>query len=129
MGGAIAASSDPLNCTIMSPFASALTDRVTLTAGIAHVNTRTEYLGEEERSLTTLFPTVVAILPYKRVSFMTGLFLEKEGRLTFAATDTAYGESTISTTGGRHPSTQSLFWCLPAFIVGFWCPRGSFFPP
>lgn len=91
MGGAVAASRDPLDCTVMSPFASALADRVTLAAGFAHMNTRTDYLGEEKRSLTTLFPTVLAIIPYKRVSFMTGLFLEKEGRLTFALTDSEYG--------------------------------------
>jgi len=92
MGGAVAASRDPLTCNVMSPFASALTDRVTLTAGLVHLNTLTDNQGKEERSIVTLFPTVVAIIPYKRVSFMTGLFLEKEGRLTFALTDSAYGD-------------------------------------
>ena len=91
MGGAVAASSDPLDCTVMSPFASALADRVIITVGIAHTNTRTDNLGEEIRSLTTLFPTVTAIIPYKRVSLMAGLYLEKEGRLTFVLTDNAYG--------------------------------------
>jgi hypothetical protein len=91
LAGAVAASSNPLNSTVMSPFASALADRVTLTAGFSHLNTRTDNLGEKKRTLVTLFPTVVAIVPYKRVSFMTGLFLEKEGRLTSALTDSAYG--------------------------------------
>jgi hypothetical protein len=63
-----------------------------LTAGIAHLNTRTDNLGKRERSLTTLFPTVSAIIPFRRVSFMTGLYLEKEGRLTFTLADSAYGE-------------------------------------
>ncbi len=91
MGGAVAASRDPLDCAVMSPFASALADRVIITAGFAHMNTRTDNLGEEKRSLTTLFPTVSAIIPYKRVSLMAGLYLEKEGRLTLTLTDNAYG--------------------------------------
>ena len=91
MGGAVAASLDPLDCAVMSPFASAMAERLTITAGLAHINTRTDNLGEENRSLTTLFPTVSAIIPFKKVSFMTGLYLEKEGRLSLALTDTAYG--------------------------------------
>lgn len=92
MGGAVAASSDPLACSVMSPFASALAERVTVTAGFAHTNTRTENAGEKERTLDTLFPAVSAIIPYRMISVMAGLYLEKEGRITLALADSAYGE-------------------------------------
>lgn len=92
LGGATLAGSDPLSCAISNPFASALADRVTLTAGIAHVTTRTDNLGKEESTINTLFPTLTAIIPYKKVAFMTGLYLEKEGRLGLAFSDSAYGD-------------------------------------
>jgi hypothetical protein len=92
MGGAVIASTDPLDCAVSNPFASAWADRVTITAGISHLNTMTETPGEDKRSINTLFPTLTAIIPYKWMSFMTGLYLEKEGRLELALTDTSYGE-------------------------------------
>jgi hypothetical protein len=91
MGGAVAASRDPLDCSVMSPFASALSDGVTMSAGLVHVNTRTDDLGEKKRSISTIFPTIAAIIPFRGISFMTGLYLEKEGRLTISLTDSAYG--------------------------------------
>ncbi len=112
MGGAVAASRDPLDCAVMSPFASALVDRVTITVGFAHMNTRSDNLGEKKRTLTTLFPSVTAIIPYKGVAFMTGLYLEKEGRLTLALTDSAYGDEAYDLEYRRETSIHTV----PLFV-------------
>jgi hypothetical protein len=92
MGGAALATDIPLDCAVTNPFASALSGRVTITAGFAHTGTRTDDLGKDKHNISTLFPTIAGIIPYKSVAFMTGLYLEKEGRLEFALTDSAYGD-------------------------------------
>jgi hypothetical protein len=107
MGGATLASLDPVDCAGTSPFASALAERVTLTAGIAHLSTRTDDRGKDKFNINTLFPTLTAIIPYKRVAFMTGLYVEKEGRLTLSLTDSAYA-STYTFSYRREVSAQSV---------------------
>jgi hypothetical protein len=90
LGGAVAASDDPLSAAVMNPFASAHAERVIVTIGAAHTGTNTNNFGEEKRTASTLFPTIGLTVPLFRISFMSGLFLERAGRLSLAETDTAY---------------------------------------
>jgi hypothetical protein len=90
MGGAVAAARDPLSVSIISPFGSAVTDRITITGGFSHTTTKSNALGEKKRMITTLFPSIGVTVPIRGVSFFTGLFVEKAGRLSLAETDTIY---------------------------------------
>ena len=82
LAGAVSASTDPLSSSIMSPCASAFADKVTIAAGFAHTSTISRNILEEKRTITTLFPSVLVIVPAGRVSVLSGLFAEKQGRLT-----------------------------------------------
>jgi hypothetical protein len=82
LAGAVSASTDPLSCSIMSPCASAFADRVTIAAGFAHTSTVSRNILEKKRTITTLFPSILVIVPAGRVSVLSGLFAEKQGRLT-----------------------------------------------
>jgi hypothetical protein len=108
MGGAVLAGEDIISCSILSPFASALSDRITITGGFAHTGTKTTYLGEEKRTVTTLFPSVTVIIPFKGISFLTGLYQEKGGRLTLADTDTAYVIELLDVTFRKETSIHSV---------------------
>ncbi len=112
MGGAVVASNDPLSSSILNPFASAFADRITIGGGFAHRRTDSRRLGQEERTIATLFPTISVIVPLKRISILSGLFLEKEGRLTLADTDTAYALEIYDVTFGRESSIYSV----PVFV-------------
>jgi hypothetical protein len=90
LGGAVVAARDPLSVSIISPFGSAVTDRITITGGFSHTTTRSEALGENKRMITTLFPSVGLTVPIRGLSFLTGLYVEKAGRLSLAETDTIY---------------------------------------
>jgi hypothetical protein len=118
MGGATLASLNPIDCTGMNPFASAMARGVTLTAGIAQMSTRTDNRGKEESTIGTLFPTFTAIIPIKRVAVLTGLNLEKEGRVTLSLTDRAY-DSTYTFTYRREVSAQSV----PLYVSARLHPR------
>ena len=107
MGGATLASLNPIDCTGLNPFGSVAAEGVTLTAGIAHLRTRTDNLGERDNTIETLFPTFTAIIPLKGVALLTGLNVEKEGRITFSSTGMAY-DSTYTYSYRREVSAQSV---------------------
>lgn len=108
LGGAVVACKDPMSSSILSPFASALTDRVTIGAGFAHTGTNSTYLGEEKRTITTLFPSVTVIVPFRGISFLTGLYQEKGGRLTLVDNAKPYGIELFDVTYRKETSIHSV---------------------
>jgi hypothetical protein len=82
LAGAVIAGKDPFSCSIINPFGAALSDKITLSAGFSHTSTKSNNLGEEKRTTTTLFPSVSLTVPLKKFSVLTGLFVEKQGRLS-----------------------------------------------
>jgi hypothetical protein len=90
LGGAVVAAKDPLSVSIISPFGSAVADRLTITGGFTHISTKSEILDETKRNTTTYFPSIGVTVPLKGFSLLTGLFLEKAGRLTLVETDSIY---------------------------------------
>ena len=112
LGGAVAASDDPLSAAVMSPFASALAEKVIVTIGASHTGTNTNNLGDEKRTATTTFPTIGLTVPLLRVSVMSGLFLEKEGRLSLADTGTVYVSEIYDARYRREVS----FYSVPLYV-------------
>ena len=108
MGGAVVANEDPASASILSPFAAALADRITVTAGFAHTGTRSTLPDEEIRTVTSLFPSVSAVIPFKGISFLTGLYQEKAGRLTTTDIDTAYTLEIYDITYQKETSVHSV---------------------
>jgi hypothetical protein len=90
LGGAVAANPDPTSSSIANPCASARAKHLTFMVGIAHTGTTSNNFGEEKKTITTLFPSLALVVPLKRFSILTGLFLEKEGRIRLAEADTLY---------------------------------------
>ena len=86
LGGAVAASLDPLSTSLLNPCAASRAKHVILTAGFAHMGTRTVNLGQEKTTVTTLFPSLAVVVPTKRFALLTGLFEERGGRVTLADT-------------------------------------------
>lgn len=112
LGGAVVATKDPLSCSITGPFGSAYADKITLSAGFAHTGTTTDILGEEKQTVTSLFPSITVIVPLKKLSVMTGLFLEKEGRVSLTMTDLLYGYEYYDIHYRRETSVHSV----PVFL-------------
>lgn len=119
LGGAVVAARDPLSVSIISPFGSAVTDRITITGGFSHTTTRSEALGENKRMVTTLFPSVGITVPVKGLSFVTGLFVEKAGRLSLAETDTIYD---IEIYDAEYRKESSIY-SVPVFVSRRLHPR------
>jgi len=88
LGGAVAANPDPLAASILNPCASARARALTITAGLAHTSTTTNNLGEKKKTVGTSFPSVVVAVPASKFSVFSGLYLEKQGRISFAEVDT-----------------------------------------
>ncbi len=108
LGGAVAATDDPLSVAVMNPYASAFSDRVILTIGFVHSGTETNNLGEEKTTASSIFPTVAMTVPIKGISFMTGIFLERGGRLSLADTGTAYVDEPYDVAYEKEVSAQSV---------------------
>ncbi len=108
LGGAVAATNDPLSVAVMNPYASALTDKVILTLGFVHSGTQTNNLGEEKSTASSIFPTVSVTVPIKGFSFLTGIFLERAGRLSLADTDTAYVDEVYDAHYRKEVSAQAV---------------------
>jgi hypothetical protein len=86
LGGAVAANLDPLSASLLNPCAAARAKYVVLTAGFAHTSTKTVNVDQEKITVTTLFPSLAVAIPVKQFALMTGLFEEKEGRVSLADT-------------------------------------------
>jgi hypothetical protein len=108
LGGAVLAGEDPMASSILSPFASALAGRITIGAGFSHTGTNSTYLGEEKRTITTMFPSVTVVIPFRGVSFLTGLYQEKGGRLTLVDNAKPYGLELFDVTYRKETSIHSV---------------------
>lgn len=108
LGGAVAATNDPLSVAVMNPYASALTDRVILTIGFAHGATQTNNFGEEKSTASSVFPTLSVTVPIKGISFLTGMFLERAGRLSMADTGSAYVDQIYDAEYRKETSAQAV---------------------
>jgi hypothetical protein len=108
LGGAVAATDDPLSVAVMNPYASALTDKVTFTIGFVHGGTQTKNFDEEKRTAASIFPTLSVTVPIKGISFMTGIFLERAGRLTMADTGYAYVDEVYDADYKKEVSAQAV---------------------
>jgi hypothetical protein len=108
MGGAVVANVDPASASLLSPFAAAMADRITVTAGFAHTGTNSMLQGQEKRTISTAFPSVSAVIPFKGISFLTGLYQEKGARLTTADIDTAYALEIYDITHRMETSIHSV---------------------
>jgi hypothetical protein len=95
LGGAVAANLDPLSTSLLNPCAAARAKHVILTAGFTHMGTRTVNLDQEKTTVTTLFPSLVVVVPAKRFALLTGMFEEREGRVTLADTASIPGPGSI----------------------------------
>jgi hypothetical protein len=119
LAGAVTASKDPYSCSILNPFGAALADKITISMGFSHTGTKTKNAEEEMRTVTTIFPSVALTVPLKGFSVMTGLFLEKQGRLSLTMRDTAYSDEGYDIDYRREASVHSV----PIFVSAAVIPR------
>jgi hypothetical protein len=112
LAGAVIAAKDPLSCSILSPFGAALSDKITLGTGFSHTGTKSRSAGEEKRTVTTLFPSATLTVPVIRFSLMTGLCVEKQGRLSLTRRDIAYSDEIYDI----EYRVESLIHSVPVFI-------------
>ncbi|MFH1314401.1 MAG: hypothetical protein ABIJ00_14390 [Candidatus Eisenbacteria bacterium] len=117
LAGAVTASKDPLACSILNPFAAAISDKITISTGFSHTGTKTKNVGEETRTVTTIFPSVALTVPLKGFSVMTGLFLEKQGRVSLTMRDTAYTHELFDIDYRRESSVHSVPVLVSAAVV------------
>ncbi len=108
LGGAVAATDNPLSAALMNPYASALTDKVILTIGFVHGGTRTKIYEEEKHTAASIFPTLSVTVPIKGVSFLTGIFLERAGRLSMADSGVAYVDEIYDAKYKKEVSAQAV---------------------
>ncbi len=108
LGGAVAATNDPLSVGVMNPYASALTDKVILTIGFVHGGTQTKNFDEEKYTTSSIFPTLSVTVPIKGFSFLTGIFLERAGRLSLADTGVAYVDEVYDADYRKEVSAQAV---------------------
>jgi hypothetical protein len=120
LAGAVIAARDPLSCSILSPFGAALADKITLGTGFSHMGTKSRSAGEEKRTVTTLFPSATLTVPVNRFALMTGLFVEKQGRLSLTRTDIAYSDEIYDIDYRVESSIHSVpvFASVPLFTSG-----------
>jgi hypothetical protein len=81
---------------------------VIFTIGFVHGGTQTSNFDEEKNTAASIFPTISATLPIKGISFMTGIFLERAGRLTMADTGLAYVDEVYDAEYKKEVSAQSV---------------------
>ena len=131
MGGATIASPDVASTYITSPAASAFTDKVVVTVGVVHYNTKSSYteqslaaLGSsfayegagsdplELSSATTRFPVLSVIIPLRVVNLFSGYFVEKMGRAELEAEGYAYDNTFFSAVYSKESSVFSV----PLFV-------------
>jgi len=92
----------------MNPYASALTNKVILTIGFVHGGTQTKNYTEEKYTASSIFPTLSVTVPIKGVSFLTGIFLERAGRLHMADSGTAYVDEAYAAEYKKEVSAQAV---------------------
>jgi hypothetical protein len=107
LGGAVVASTDPSSASIINPFGAAYTDKITVSAGFAHTGTTTNNLIQRQRTVTTLFPSIAVTVPLRRISILTGLFVEKAGRVNLTET-VGYLDTVFDVDFSRETSIQSV---------------------
>jgi hypothetical protein len=100
LGGAVVASTDPFSASIISPCAAARADRLIVTGGVVNITTRTTNISEIQTTVGAAFPSLAVVVPFKRFSFLSGLYVEKQGSVTLAS------EGILSGTGA---SADSLY--------------------
>ena len=98
LAGAVAAYPDPLAASIINPSAAARAQSLILTGGFVHTRTSTDNLGTTVETVGSSFPSVAAIIPLGKFALLAGLYVEKQGRVSFAETDTL--KSSEGTEGG-----------------------------
>ena len=107
LGGAVLANIDPASASIISPFGAAYADKITVGAGFVHTGTTTNNLTQREKTVTTLFPSIAVVVPVRRISILTGLFVEKAGRASLTET-VSYLDSFFDVDFRRETSIQSV---------------------
>lgn len=107
LGGAMAANLDPLSTSLLNPCSAARARYVIITGGFAHSGTKTVNLDEEKTTVTSLFPSLAITIPIKRVGILTGLFQEKQGRVSYADTG-LYADSYYDATYAREASIHTV---------------------
>ncbi len=108
LGGATLATEDKTSSSLLSPFAAAYADRIIVTGGFAHISTNSTYLNGQEQTITTTFPSLSIVIPFKGVSILTGLFEEKLANLKLTATDTTYSHEIYTVKQTRQSSIHSV---------------------
>jgi len=108
LGGAALPLQDEASASLLSPFAAAYADRITITGGFTHTSTKSTYSGGTEHTITTMFPSLSIVIPFKGVSLLTGLFEEKLGRVELTATDTAHAQYVYTVEQTRKSSIHSV---------------------
>jgi hypothetical protein len=103
----------------MSPFGSARADRVVVSAGLIHTATISTTTAEEEQTITTLFPSTTLTIPVRRISVLTGIFVEKEGRISLFETGTYQDSLDLRTDFRRETTIHSV----PVLVSGEITPR------
>jgi len=126
LGGAVAATDDPLSVAVMNPYASALTDKVIFTIGFVHGGTQTKNYDEEKNTAASIFPTLSVTVPIKGISFMTGIFLERAGRLTMADSGLAYVDEIYDAKYKKEVSAQAVPFYVSTEIFGKLVLSGGF---
>jgi hypothetical protein len=94
LAGAVVASTDPFSASILSPCAAARADRLIVTGGFVNVSTRTTNLAETKTTVGAAFPSVAVVVPFKRFSVLSGLYVEKLGSVSLASVGTLSGTGT-----------------------------------
>jgi hypothetical protein len=92
----------------MNPYASALSDKVIFTIGFVHGGARTKNFDEKKNTAASIFPTVSVTVPIKGISFMSGIFLERAGRITMADTGLAYVDEVYDAKYKKEVSAQAV---------------------
>ncbi|HVP57073.1 MAG TPA: hypothetical protein VMU02_03160 [bacterium] len=115
LGGAVTANLDPFSVSLLNPCAAARAKQVIITGGFAEMGTKTTNLGQTKTTVTTVYPSLTLIVPTKHFALLTGLFQEREGRVTLADTGSV-GTSIYDASYSRGSSVHSIPLMLSAFI-------------
>lgn len=99
LGGAVVANPDPLAASIANPCAAARAKSLTLTGGFAHTTTSTYNFGEDKKTVGSVFPSIGVVIPFARLSLLTGLYVDKMGGVSFVEADTLWPASESDGTG------------------------------
>jgi hypothetical protein len=117
LGGAVAASLDPFTASIISPCAAARSQALTISGGAAWTNTTSHNLGQRKEAASTGYPSLALTVPLKRVSILTGVFLEKTGKIRYRETATyPAGGAEGDITYDVHYKRESSIYSVPVFL-------------